>query len=82
MKTEAQQKSHKIGIFVSKGLLRSNILLLKVQHHQRMKHNMTKQLLKWMRWMYGVLLRDRVPSAEQRERMGIESVSDTVNGIL
>ena len=31
-----------------------------------------------LRWMCGVLLRDRVPRAELRERMGIESVSDAV----
>ena len=31
-----------------------------------------------VRWMCGVSLRDRVPSAELRERMGIESVSDAV----
>ena len=31
-----------------------------------------------VRWMCGVSLRDRLPSAELRERMGIESVSDAV----
>ena len=31
-----------------------------------------------VRWMCGVSLRDRVPSAELRERMGIESVSDAL----
>ena len=31
-----------------------------------------------VRWMCGVSLRDRVLNAELRERMGIESVSDTV----
>lgn len=34
--------------------------------------------MKMVRWMCGVSLRDRVPSAELRERMGIESVSDVV----
>ena len=34
--------------------------------------------MRMVRWMCGVSLRDRVPSAELRERMGIESVSDAV----
>ena len=34
--------------------------------------------MRMVRWMCGVLLRDRVPSAELRERMGIESVSDAM----
>ena len=38
MKIKAQQKIRKTAIFVSKGLFRSNVSLLKTQHHQRMKH--------------------------------------------
>ena len=34
--------------------------------------------MRMVRWMCGVSLRDRVPSAELRERMGIESVSDAM----
>ena len=34
--------------------------------------------MRMVRWMCGVSLKDRVPSAELRERMGIESVSDVV----
>ena len=34
--------------------------------------------MRMVRWTCGVLLRDRVPSAELRERMGIESVSDAM----
>ena len=34
--------------------------------------------IRMVRWLCGVSLRDRVPSAELRERMGIESVSDAV----
>ena len=34
--------------------------------------------MRTVRWMCGISLRDRVPSAELRERMGIESVSDAV----
>ena len=34
--------------------------------------------IRMVRWMCGVSLRDRVPSAELRERMGIESVSGAV----
>ena len=34
--------------------------------------------MRMVRWMCGVSLRHRVPSAELRERMGIESVSDAV----
>ena len=37
MKIKAQQKILKTDIFVSKGLLRSNVSLLKTQHHQRMR---------------------------------------------
>ena len=47
MKIKAQQNIRKTGIFVSKGLLRSNVSLLKTQHHKRMKHNTTKQSLKY-----------------------------------
>ena len=41
---------------------------------ERLEHTVIKML----RWMCGVSLRDRVPSAVLRERMGIESVSDAV----
>ena len=34
--------------------------------------------MRMLRWMCGVWLRDRVPSAGPRERMGIELVSDAV----
>ena len=37
-------KNRHIG---SKGLFRSNVSLLKTQHHQRMKHNTIKQSLKY-----------------------------------
>ena len=47
MKIKAQQKRRKTGIFVSKGLFRPNVSLLKTQHHQRMKHNTIKQSLKY-----------------------------------
>ena len=47
MKIKAQQKIRKTGIFVSKGLFRSNVFLLKTQHHQRMKLNTIKQSLKY-----------------------------------
>ena len=34
--------------------------------------------MRMVRWLCGVSLRDRVPNAELRKRMGIESVSDAV----
>ena len=34
--------------------------------------------IRMVRWICGVLLRDRVPSAELGKRMGIESMSDTM----
>ena len=42
MKIKAQQKIRVTGIFVSKGLFRSNVSLLKTQPHQRMKYNTIK----------------------------------------
>ena len=47
MKIKAQQEILKIGIFVSKGLLRSKVSLLKTQHHERMRHNVMIQSQKY-----------------------------------
>ena len=49
-----------------------------VEHSGRLEH----MEMRMVRWICGILLRDRVLSGELRERMRIESVSDAVKWIL
>ena len=43
-----------------------------------LNNRMERTEMRMVRWICGVSLRDRVPSEELRERMGIELVSDVV----
>ena len=47
---------------------------LKVEHEERLN----RAEMRMIRWMCGVSLRDRKTSAELRQRMGVEAITDVV----